>query len=77
MRAEERHWIEELLERVQQRCPRTVTGVFKATSRSFLEKEAAVAPLRAHIAHLQLQTQARLEVSGARREISEACDRIR
>ena len=44
LRPANRQWIGEPLERVQQRCLRTVTGAFKATSRQALEKEAAVPP---------------------------------
>ena len=77
-------WIGEPLEELQQQCLRSITGAFKATSRPVLEKETAVPPpppppppLCAHIARLQLQARARLEASGARQEIDEACDRVR
>ena len=62
---------------MQQRCLRTVTGAFKATSRQTLEHEAAVPPLRAHIARLQLQARARLAASGSPQEINIACRRLR
>ena len=77
LRPAKHQWIGEPLERIQQKCLRTVTGAFKATSRRFLEKEAAIPPLRAHIAHLQLQSRARLEASGARQEADRACRRLR
>ena len=72
-----RSWIGEPLEQAQQRCLQTVTGVYKATSRKVLEQEAAVPPLRAHIARLQLQARARLEASGTHQETATACDQIR
>ncbi|KAI9749063.1 MAG: hypothetical protein M1815_002769 [Lichina confinis] len=77
LRPAHRHWIGNALERQQQRCLRTVTGGFKATSRRQLESEAAVPPLRAHMARWQLQARTRMEASGVRAEIREACDRLR
>ena len=77
LRPAKRHWIGEPLERIQQQCLRAVTGAFKATNHQALEKEAAIPPLRAHIARLQLQARARLEASGARQEIDGACRRLR
>ena len=77
LRPAHRHWIGDALERQQQRCLRSVTGGFKATSRRQLESEAVVPPLRAHIARLQLQARARMEASGVQAEVREACDRLR
>ena len=76
LRPANRRWIGEALGRRQQGCLRTVTGGYKATSRQQLEAEAAVPPLRAHIARLQLQACARMEASGVQAEIQEACARI-
>ena len=69
-------WIGEPLEKIQQQCLRTVTGVFKATSRQALEREAVIPPLCTHIARLQLQARVRLEASGAQQEIDEACNQV-
>ena len=49
------HWIGDTLEHQQQHCLRSVTRGFRVTSRKQLESEAAVPPLRAHMARLQLQ----------------------
>ena len=76
LRPANRRWIGDALERRQQGCLRTVTGGYKATSRQQLEAEAAVPPLRAHIARLQLQACARIEASGVQAKIQEACARI-
>ena len=77
LRPAKRQWIGEPLERIRQQCLRAVTGAFKATPRQTRETEAAIPPLRAHIARLQLQSRARLEASGARQEIDRACRRLR
>ena len=69
--------IGDALEQQQQRCLRSVTGGFRATSRKQLESEAAVPPLRAHMARLQLQARVRMEASGVRTEIQEACERLK
>ena len=50
LRPAHRHWIGDALEQQQQHCLRSVTGGFRATSRKQLESEAAVPPLRAHMA---------------------------
>ena len=50
LRPAHQHWIGDTLEHQQQRCLCTVTSGFKATSRRQLEGEAAVPPLRVHIA---------------------------
>ena len=54
-----------------------ITGGLKATSRRQLESEAAVPPLRAHTARLQLQARTRMEASGVQTEIRDACDRLK
>ena len=77
LRPAHRRWIGDALEQQQQRCLRSVTGGFRATSRKQLENEAAVPPLRAHMARLQLQARARMEASGVRTEIQEACERLK
>ena len=71
------HWIGDILEHQQQHCLRSVTGGFRVTSRKQLESEAAVPPLRTHMARLQLQAHTRMEASGVWAEIQEACSRIR
>ena len=77
LRPAKQQWIGESLEKIQQQCLRMVTGAFKATNRQTLEREVAILPLRAHIAWLQLQSQARLEVSGTCQEADKACKRLR
>ena len=77
LRPAHRHWIGDVLERQQHRCLRAVTSGFRATSRKQLESEAAVPPLRAHMARLQLQARARMEASGVQAEIQEACERLK
>ena len=71
------HWIGDTLERQQQHCLHSVTRGFRVTSWKQLESEAAVPPLRTHMAQLQLQAHTRMEASGVRVEIQEACSRIR
>ena len=77
LRPAHRRWIRDTLDQQQQHCLRSVTGGFRATSRKQLESEAAVPPLRAHMARLQLQARARMEASGVRTEIQEACEQLR
>ena len=71
------HWIGDTLEHQQQHCLRSVNGGFRVTSWKQLESEAAVPPLRTHMARLQLQARTRMEASGVWAEIQEACSRIR
>ena len=77
LRPAHRHWISDALEQQQQRCLRSVTSGFRATSQKQLESEAAVPPLRAHMAQLQLQARAQMEASRVQAEIQEACEQLK
>lgn len=69
-------WMEETLSRIQNKCLRTISGAYKATPITELERETRIAPLSLHLDKLQANARFRLHKSGRRAQINEAIKKI-
>ena len=64
------------LNKIQNRCLRTIAGAYKATPTPLLESETDIPPIRTHLAMLQAQHQARTKNLPTRALVKKACKRI-
>jgi len=64
------------LDKIQNRCLRTIAGAYKATPIPLLESETDTLSMRTHLSMLQAQYQARTKDHPMRALVKKACKRI-
>lgn len=64
------------LNRIQNRCLRTIAGAYKATPIPELEKKTNVVPIIMHLEQMQVAARQRLHESGCRRQVKAAAKKI-